>query len=545
MAGKNSGKKMDSSLKWWIIVGAVLVVILGILYYINVPSISIYESKTWIILIVILFVAGCINCKYDTIGKKLTMKPNILGKILYIAAAAITVIFLIGALISSEIFSAHKYASLIDVQDANFTDDIVEKAKIDDIALMDTASATIVGERTIGSLSNVVSQFEVSKEYSQIELNGKPMKVAPLEYADFFKYMNNKKDGIPGYVKVDPITNEATYVELSTPMKYAKSGKFNSSLKRHLRFKYPTAIFEGYYFEIDEEGNPYYVCPVMKAHVGLFGAMDVKGVVLCDPTDGDCEYYSIDEVPDWVDRAYDGQQLLTKYDWYGELSGGFWNSIFGNVGCKTTTDDYGYKIMEDDMWIYTGVTSVNGDESNIGFVLMNTRTSESRYYSVSGAEEYSAMSAAQGEVQHLGYVASFPSLINVSNQPTYIMVLKDNGGLVKMYAFVNIQKYNLVATGTTQKEALSAYKKLLLDNGILDDTAESLDIYENKTITVKEVRYIVDGDTTFCYITDTKDVVYKQDFSEDESLIFIDAGEKIKVYYEESEDGINTLIKYE
>ena len=96
--------------------------------------------------------------------------------------------------------------------------------------------------------------------------------------------------------------------------------------------------------------------------------------------------------------------------------------------------------MDGDVWVYTGVTSVNADESNIGFVLMNLRTGESKYYNIAGAEEYSAMSSAEGQVQNLGYRASFPSLINIKNIPTYIMVLKDNAGLVKMYALVNVEK---------------------------------------------------------------------------------------------------------
>ena len=102
------------------------------------------------------------------------------------------------------------------------------------------------------------------------------------------------------------------------------------------------------------------------------------------------------------------------------------------------------------MWYFTGVTSVNEDESNIGFILTNARTGEYKFYPVIGAEEYSAMHAAEGEVQEKGYQASFPSLINVGGQATYIMVLKDSGGLVKLYALVNVEKYSMARRSRRQ-----------------------------------------------------------------------------------------------
>ena len=76
-----------------------------------------------------------------------------------------------------------------------------------------------------------------------------------------------------------------------------------------------------------------------------------------------------------------------------------------------TTDGYNYLALEDDVWVYTGITSVSGDRSNVGFILMNQRTMETRYYSCAGAEEYSAMESAEGQVQNLKYQATFPLVI--------------------------------------------------------------------------------------------------------------------------------------
>lgn len=545
--GVNTGKlgKMN------VIAFAILLVVEAIFYYFATPAINIHKPGFWTWVIVTL---GLIYvCSLDFTAERIFIsdkKNESLGftpiskYILYLMAACVLVL-VIGGIVSSKLIMASKYANIIEIEEGDFTTDVPESDNISNIALMDTDSAQIIGERAIGSLSDVVSQYEVSMEYSTIDYNGVPMKVASLEYAGFFKYMNNKADGIPGYVLVDPVKNEAKYVKLTKPIKYSPSAYFNHNLQRHVQLSYPTYDFNGYYFELDNDGNPYYICPVLSPNAGLFGAKDVKGIVICDPCTGDCEYMDVANVPNWVDRVYDGDLACKKYNWNGMLSGGFLNSIVGNKGCKVTTDDYGYKVMEGDVWVYTGVTSVNGDQSNIGFVLMNSRTGESKYFSIAGAEEHSAMSSAEGQVQNLGYVASFPSLININGVPTYIMVLKDNAGLVKMYALVNVEKYNIVATGATQKDALVSYRKLLAQNEIISDDKTATEDTPSKKITVKDIRYITMDGETYVYITDKDGAVYKQNFADNEALIFIQENDIITVYYIEAEDGINQLISYE
>lgn len=526
--------------------GCMLVVFL-LNFYISLPAINIHSNAFWSMLIVYLAIGAVFSIPFE---KKIGpvefrfKRMSVFSKIWVILILICLFVLLFGNFLSSPMLHAKKYASLITVETSNFEEDIKESEDISDIALMDTASAQIIGERAIGSLAEVVSQYVVSDEYTTFDYNGRPMKIATLEYADWFKWFNNRKEGIPGYVLVDPVTNEATYVKLETPIKYTKSGHFGDKLERLLRYKYPTAIFEGYYLELDNEGKPYYICPTMTAKIGIFGAKDVKGVVICDPTNGDCQYYDADDVPSWVDRVYDGALVQKKYDWYGMYSGGFINSIVGNKGCKVTTDDYGYKVMNGDVWIYTGVTSINGDESNIGFVMINLRTCECKYYEIAGAEEYSAMSSAEGQVQHLGYTAAFPALINIDGSPTYIMVLKDNAGLVKMYAMVNVQKYNIVATGSTQKEVLSEYKRLLKDNGIISKDQFATENMPSKEITIADILFILSDGETVVYIKDTAGGVYKQNFSENENLILLNVGDVITVYYEKTDYPIKEILSY-
>ena len=445
-----------------------------------------------------------------------------LNRVAVAVIAAPIAVAIIGGIFSSPFFFAKSYAAVIELDDTVIFEDDMQETTNDftDIALMDTASAVMLGNRELGALSDNVSQYTLSDYYTQINYRGLPKKVSNLEYDGFFKWLLNSKTGIPGAVIVDPVNPDADYHKFSTPIIYAESAYFGEDLERKLRFDYPTKIFNSISFELDDEGNPYYIVSCMGANVSLFGAMDVREVIVFDPTDGSSEKYDVSEAPTWIDIVYTGELACEKYDWYGTLSGGFINSIIGNKGCKQTTDDFGYIAREDDVWYYTGVTSVTGDDmSNIGFILSNARTGEYKFYSVIGAEEHSAMNAAEGEVQEKGYVASFPSLVNVSGEATYIMVLKDATGIVKLYALVNVENYRIVATGASQAAAMSEYKKLLNQNGITSGTSDT------RQITVSEIVYS-DGAV---YLKASDAAVYKGYLSTDESLILINVGDSLTV----------------
>ena len=523
--------------------------VIGGFYYAYFPAINIHLEIFWTTLIVVFLSLAIILGAKSSISQmvgRLSKKPSIkefswFAKLCSVLVIVCVGVLIVGSALGATLFRSRAHANLLPVDKREFTEDIEQSDQVTDIALMDTESARIFGNRKIGSLSDVVSQYEIEADYTQISIKGQPMKVSGLKYASFFKWWNNRNSGVPGYVQVNPVNSEAKYVKLTKPMKYVPSAYFNYNLQRHVQLTYPTKIISGYKFEVDDDGNPYYICPTMTARVGLFGGIDVNGVIICDPIDGECKYYAIGDCPSWVDSVYDGHLLTKKYNWHGMLSGGYINSIIGQKGCKQATDDFGYKIIGDDVWVYTGVTSANGDQSNIGFVMMNQRTSEARYYQVSGAEEHSAMSAAEGEVQEKGYKASFPSLINVSGTPTYIMVLKDAGGLVKLYAMVNVEQYNIVATATSQTKVFEEYKMLLASDGKLE--TEENDLKED-TITVQSVEYIDTDDGTMVYIKDTNHQVYKQAFKEDESLIRISAGDVLHVKYQPMDNEIHLLQEF-
>ena len=425
-----------------------------------------------------------------------------------------------------------------------------ETENITHIALMDSATAAIVGNRTLGSLSDVVSQYEVGTSYTQINYQRTPKKVANLEYAGFFKWLGNREQGVPGFVMVDPVTNDAEYRKLSQPMRYVDSAFFGEDLMRRLRFDYPTKILGEPRFEVDDEGNPVYIVPCYRPRVMLFGASDVSEVIVFDPTDGSSEIFAVEDTPAWIDVVYDGYLATEKYNWQGTLSGGFWNSIIGNKDCKQTTDDFGYIVIEDDVWYFTGVTSVNSDQSNIGFIISNARTGEYKFYPVIGAEEHSAMNAAQGEVQEKGYVASFPSLINVQGEATYIMVLKDSGGLVKLYAMVNVEQYSIVATGATQEDAKRAYLEKLVTEGVLapeemplPPAAEQVTL----TLTVDAITPVVMGGESYLYLrgslADGTECLVRAKIADNEAVLFLDEGDSLTVTAEKTAaEGIYALL---
>lgn len=527
----------------------ILSVILGVLvagigFYVALPAINIHDAGFWIYLTVVIaafslpFMFTKKNTRTKGTNNHAGMAKVSVGfkanKIL-IALIVLPIVFLIlGGLVSSEIFNAKAYASVITVNEAVFEEDMKETSEVNNIALMDSASTQAIGNRTLGALSDVVSQYEIGARYTQINYHNTPKKVANLEYADFFKWFMNRDNGVPGYVMVDPVGSSAEYVKLDKPLRYVDSAFFGEDLMRKLRFEYPTKIFDFVTYEIDEEGNPYYIVSCLKPHVFPFGAMDVSEVIIFDPCTGDSKLYDVKDVPAWVDTVYSGDLAEQKYNWHGMLSGGYINSLIGNKGCKQTTEDYGYIVIGDDVWYYTGVTSVTSDESNIGFIITNARTGEYKYYPVVGAEEYSAMSAAEGEVQEKNYEASFPSLINVSGEATYIMVLKSQSGIVELYALVNVENYSIVATGETQASAMKAYKKLLAQNGIVNNGSQDAED-KKATFTVESIRdTVIDGNTVI-YIKGDDGYTYRFELAQDEACILIETGALIEVSYAENE----------
>ena len=516
-----------------------LIIVAGIYYYVSLPAINLHSSDLWMFLIVLVVIVGAfyVSRKHLT---RYDLKDSKGLKVLMGLLGAIVVVYLVGTLLSSPIVNAKKYQKLLTVEEGEFTKDI-EELSFDQIPILDKDSATILGNRKMGSMVDMVSQFEVDDLYSQINYQDKPVRVSPLKYASTIKWLTNMREGIPAYIRIDMATQTTELVKLKEGMKYTTSDHFNRNIYRHLRFSYPTYIFDNISFEIDDDGVPYWVCPVKKFNIGLFGGATVGRVVLCNAVTGETTDYKIDKVPEWIDRAYSADLLVELYDYYGSLKHGFFNSVLGQKDCLKTTNGYNYLAIDDDVWVYTGVTSVSGDQSNVGFVLMNQRTMETKYYPIEGAIEDSAMSSAEGQVQNLKYTATFPLLLNLSGEPTYFIALKDDAGLVKKYAMVNVQKYQIVAIGDTVSQCEASYTDLMYENGIKVAEKDTREVEEMTAKITKIAQGVIDGNSHYYIMLEGSDEIFDVSVVDFIDIIKYEVGEEVTIEYKKGDES-NTVL---
>jgi len=511
------------------------VILIGILYYFLLPPINIKASEFWFFLCFISVVFFIVNIKDSkwTVTKnnvKFDSAPKYMLVPLIIIPVVIVGTMLIN-LIVSPFFNSKSWANRINVQTGDFTKEIKE-VDFNTLPLLDKVSSQKLGDRTMGQNSEYVSQYYVSDLYTQINYKDDIVRVTPIEYDGIIKWFINRKNGINAYITVNSVNGESKLVKVENGLKYMPSAHFNDKLARKLRFSYPTTIFGEPRFEVDDNGRPYWVVPTLN-YAGISSKESITGAVILDPATGESNKYDLKDIPTWVDNVYYADLVIEMIDNWGEYQGGFFNSFIGQKNVTNTTRGYNYLALDNDIYLYTGITSVVSDESNLGFVLTNLRTGDTKYYDVPGAEEYSAMDSAKGQVQQMNYDSTFPLLINLNNKPTYLVSLKDNAGLVKMYAFIDVQDYQkVVVTDVSEgiNKAAVNYLKRYSDNSANNS------IVSEKNITVKSISSAVKDGNTWYYITDTENKKYKIKISASDKLPFITNGNKLTIfYYEEKE----------
>lgn len=518
---------------------AAMLIAAGVYYYAALPAFNVHSVDVWYFVMFLIVAVAVIygarrGIRKQEIRRSKGMK-GILSVFLFVLA-----VYLVGSLLSSPIINAKKYQKLLTVEEGEFTKDI-EELSFDQIPLLDRDSAQILGNRKMGSMSDMVSQFEVDDIYSQINYQDRPVRVSPLRYANLIKWFTNRSEGIPAYIRIDMASQTTELVKLKEGMKYSTSEHFGRNIYRHLRFAHPTYIYGELSFEIDDEGVPYWIAPVKKYNIGLFGGETVGRVVLCNAVTGEMNDYAIDEVPEWIDRAYSADLLVQLYDYYGSLKHGFFNSVLSQKDCLKTTNGYNYLAINDDVWVYTGVTSVNSDQSNVGFVLMNQRTMETKYYPIEGAIEDSAMDSAEGQVQNLKYQATFPLLLNISGEPTYFIALKDDAGLVKKYAMVNVQKYQLVAIGDTVSTCEEQYNQLLLTNGVKEAEQDTREVETITGVITKIAQGVIEGNSHYFIMVEGSDEIFDVSVVDYIDIIKYDIGDQVTIEYKKGEK-TNTVL---
>lgn len=539
----------------------IYVLIIGIYYYIALPPLNWHSPAFWVFAnVVLLPLIGLFLIKYYSKkgivslqgvfsifqGKEIIdatkkgKKEAIMVKASWIVLVVLLVFPTLSGFLMSEIFHAKEYANRIAVNVQDFS--VIPEADMKTIPIIDRDSSERLGDKVMGDMSEWVSQFEVSNEYTQISYQDSVYRVTPLTYNGIIKYFINRKEGIPAYISVDSTSGKTKLVKLKDlgleGLRYVPSAMFNENLMRHLRFHYPTVIFGSPSFEIDEEGHPYYICSTY-TYAGVGAKKSVTGAIFLDPITGESTRYDVGEIPAWADRIFPESLVVEELDQNGSLQKGFINSIFGQSGVTVTSEGYNYLEKDGDIWLYSGITSVNSDASNLGFVLVNLRTHEAIKITSSGANEYSAMASAEAEVKNYGYQSTFPILSNIAGNPVYIMSLKDNG-LIKMYATVNAIDYQQVAVVASDEGLPALFKKTVQIMGQSEDGV-SADTLSEATITIDAIKKNELEGTTLYYLQAGEDI-YKISFTlkYENDLVFLKKGDTLKIRYLDGE-GIKTI----
>lgn len=502
-----------------ILVIGLTLLILAIHFFITLPALNPMAPEFYAFFIFGILVYNGLNL---VLGKLPVFKTGWVSAIIIAALIALPAIV---GIFAQPIFRAKSYAALTPVTDANFAD-TVKEISYDKVPIVDREAAALIGARQMGSVQEVISQFEINDNYTQINIKGVPVRVSPLAYSDIIKYFINGKNGIPYYVKVDMATQEADLIRLDAPLKYSKSDILMRDITRHMRFKHPTAMFGETNFEVDDSGRGFYITSVMTKKIGFFGGLDVKGAIVTDGATGESTYYDVSDVPTWVDRVYPADLIIQQLDYRGAFTGGYFNSIIGQRNVTRTTQGYNYVPLNDDIWLFTGVTSIRSDSSNLGFYFVNLRTKEAKFFSVPSADEVSAMNSARGQIQEKNYIPAFPVLLNIKNRPTYLIGLKDNSGLAKAFALVDAENYQTVTVANTVQEVMAQYN-------LRTDTSDEPGADANEqTILIEEIQSVViDGNTIYFIKAKDQTKVYVATAKKlGSAIVFAKPGDTLKVY---------------
>lgn len=524
-------------------------------YYVMLPPMNWHAPEFWqflifcllpILVVTLMFSLGKLGIegfKHRSIVVLQNNKWKRMAQVCSVLIACIFLIPMVSAGITSRFFHAKEYATRIEPKEVAFTE--IPEVDFTKTPIIDRDSSQRLGDKVMGNMTEWVSQFDVSTEYTQISYKDSVYRVTPLTYNGFIKYLKNRKEGIPAYITVDSTNGKTTLVKLQDlgleGMKYVPSAMFHENLMRHLRFHYPTEIFGSPSFEVDEEGHPWYICTTY-TYKGVGTQKKVTGAIFLDPITGESKQYKTKEIPSWADRVYPESLLVEELDDNGSLQDGFINSKFGQNGVTVTSQGYNYLEKDGDIWLYSGITSANADESNLGFVLVNMRTHEAMKIKTAGANETSAMKSAEAEVKNYGYVSTFPLLINIQGNPVYLMSLKDNG-LIKMYAMVSAIDYQKVVTINSDESFLTLTDKMLKVLGVKEIVEEKNT--EEKTIYVSEIETaMIDGNTWY-YLKDKDNKVYKCKLTTDveDVLVFLKPKTEIKVLFVPS-NGIQEITQF-
>ncbi|MBC8569282.1 hypothetical protein [Zongyangia hominis] len=537
-----------------VIVYGVITLLIGLYVFIQAPVLNplYFDGAFFYCAVITIYILAAAVLKFSkiTVEKPSQERPlnvvpklNFPKKVIFIAAAP-WVLLILCSIASSVLFNVSAFRDQLGEPETRVFESDMQAVDTRQIPIVDVELAAKLADKKLGERPALGSQVVLGEPTIQM-VDGKLVWVVPLQHSGFFKWITNL-DGTPGYIVVSATNmTDVQYVE-GHKIKYQPSAFLLQNLHRYLRFH--SALFTGitdYSFELNDDGVPYWVATTYRNR-RFFSLPEATGVILLNATTGEATQYAIDDVPEWVDRVQPEDFVTTQINNKGEYVHGIFN--FANKDKYRTSEGHIIVYNEGKCYLFTGLTSVGGDDSAIGFIMVDMVTKESHLYQMAGATEKAAQQSAEGKVQHLAYKASFPLIINVEGQPTYFMTLKDNAGLVKQYAMVNVSDYSVVGVGETISATVKNYEQTLRNSSgsaSFDNTAEK----EELTGKVLRIASEFDGSST----------VYKIILEEHANMIFLvpadlsnelaltREGDGVSIEYAkgEEEGGIYTALSFD
>ena len=512
----------------FIILGVATVVILAFSLYVGLVPFNIYHGGFRFLLAFMLFMWSIPFFLHKNINGKKPQKKSLWQIPLWILGLFI-VTNTVFSIATSPMFMAQSYRDLISVDESHSFSDDVEDYTSMQIPVVDKLLAEKLGDKKLGE-DNLGSQFSVG-EYYMICHENNLYWIAPIEFNGFFPWVN--KQTSPGFVMIN--ANDPADVKIiKSELKYTKSAFLNSDLNRKNYFNNMSAWrAEDAHLELTDEGEPRFVETVYTNTIGYTNGRDIIGVIVTNPKTGESEYYDYLNAPTWINHVLTEELIIEQLNYWGVYVNGFFNSVFAKSEVLEVSTGVNYVYSNGNMYLQTGMTSVGGDESIVGVMMVDMRTKKAYFYRIGGATEYAAAQSAIGKDQEKRYTATDPIMINMSGTPTYFVMLKDDEGLVKRYAYVNVKDYRLVSTGETIGDAIIEYKRLI---------GEDLDV-EEKQHTISEIVPVIENGNTYYYIrfvkTDADEegfdkIVFRASISINPTLPFIKAGDVVSVRYQEN-----------
>lgn len=527
---------------------AISFIITAVYAFVKLPVLRVDFTSLYYVLAMFFVIAGILNMVFDREEQRFTITNKTNFKI---AIGILAIAVVLPTLASTPIIRAKAYRNLLGtVKESEFTKD-VSPVNVNEIRIVDEEMAMKLGDKKLGEVPAIGSVSKLGKFHIQ-KVGEKLYWVAPLVHRDFIKWVTNMS-GTNGYVMVS--ANDPQDVKLvqkangeDVKIVYQPDAYILQDLHRHVYIN--GGMSKGmadYTLEIDDNGKPYWVVSLYEHKVG-FGGANVNGTAIVDAKTGETKFYSIKDTPEWVDRIQPEDFVIDQINSWGIYVNGFINSIISEKGVLKATEGTSLVYGDDDRsYWYTGITSAGGDESTIGFMLVDSRTKEAKLYKQPGATEMAAMKSAEGSVQEKNYEATFPVMYNILGQPTYVSSLKDKAGLVKRVVFVSVEDYNIVGVGRDKAEAMKNYKDALESGGSSLEIDESDEFDKELEGTVKRIAADTKNGNTVYYLTldtDEGNIFYATSKISKE-LPLTKEGDKIKITFSKDEKDVIEIDEFD